>query len=79
MSEQSRPDESADSLAGNRLRAARDNAGLGPDRVWREAGIPPRLLEMYERGVVPIRTEHAAALARCLDHAPTRPGGELPA
>lgn len=56
---------------GQRLKMVRELTRVAPDRVWREAGIPPRLLDMYERGAVPIRSEHLAALAHCLDIPPT--------
>lgn len=63
-----RPDrDEYDRGTGHRLKMAREMTRLGPDRAWREAGIPPRLLEMYERGTIPIRTEHLAALAHCMD------------
>lgn len=63
-----RPDrEEYDRGTGHRLKMAREMTRLGPDRAWREAGVAPRLLEMYERGIVPIPIEHLAALARCMD------------
>ncbi len=55
---------------GHRLRMVRELTRVAPDRVWREAGIPPRLLDMYERGAVPIRSDHLEALAHCLDIPP---------
>ena len=59
--------EDPDRGAGHRLKLAREMTRVAADRVWREAGIPPRLLEMYERGAVPIRADHLATLAHCLD------------
>jgi len=56
---------------GHRLKMVRELTRVAADRVWREAGIPPRLLDMYERGAVPIRSDHLAALAHCLDIPPT--------
>ena len=56
--------------AGHRVRMVRELTRVAAERVWREAGIPPRLLAMYERGVVPIRADHLAALAHCLDIPP---------
>jgi len=34
--------------AGHRLKMVRELTRVAPDRVWREAGIPPRLLDMYD-------------------------------
>lgn len=63
-----RPDrEERDRRTGHRLKMAREMTRLGPDRAWREAGVAPRLLEMYEQGIVPISIEHLAALSRCMD------------
>lgn len=61
------PSLPAQSLVAHRVRLARELARLPPERVWREVGIPPRLLDMYERGVLPIRPDHLAGLAACLD------------
>ena len=56
-----------DRALAHRLKLAREMTRIAADRVWREAGIPPRLLDMYERGAIPVRPAHLEALAHCLD------------
>ena len=51
----------------HRLRLAREMTCLDVERICHEAGIPRRLLDQYERGMLPVAPDHLQALARSLD------------
>jgi transcriptional regulator with XRE-family HTH domain len=65
-------DVRSDPAVGHRVKAIREFSAVSAARIWRDVGIAPRLLELYEAGFFPISAEHLRGLARTLDVPVTR-------